>query len=117
MTSELLLNLNTINELKDMLEENFTELFTVFKDNSREHIEQLKIAHAENNIDDVFKYTHILKGSCGSLGLTGIYDFMNDLETCLREDKNADVTSSMLELESLYSATLNALVDNGFLAT
>lgn len=116
MTSELLLDLKTINELKEMLEENFAELFIVFKDNSREHIDQLKTAHAENNIDDVFKYTHVLKGACGSLGLTGIYDFMVNLETCLRQDKNADVTSSMLELESLYSATLSALVDNGFLA-
>ena len=115
MTSESTLNLKTINELKEMLDDSFAELFILFKKNSRDYIDQLKKAHKENNVEDILKYAHTLKGSCGSLGLTAMYDFMTKLEESLREDNNSDVIASILEVESLYLRTMSDLVANGYL--
>ena len=115
MTSEVILDLNTINELKEMLEDSFAELFILFKENSRGYIDQLKKAHEENNVEDILKYAHVLKGSCGSLGLKAMYELLIKLETSLREDSNADISASVLELESLYLRTMSDLVANGYL--
>jgi HPt (histidine-containing phosphotransfer) domain-containing protein len=114
MNSELLLDLKVINELTEILEDEFFELFILFKENSRLNIEQLKMAHKENSIDELRKYTHILKGSSGNLGLTGIYNLMIDIETRLK-DNNEDVSSLIAELEPMYDATLKALIANNIL--
>ena len=114
MNSELLLDLKVINELTEILEDEFFELFILFKENSKLNIEQLKMAHEENSIDELRKYTHILKGSSGNLGLTGIYELMIDIEIRL-EDNNADVSSLIAELEPKYDATLKALIANNIL--
>ena len=116
MTSELL-DLNAINELKEMLEDDFLELFVVFKDNSRKNIDNLKTACEQYNIEDMFKYAHILKGSCGNLGLTCIFNLMSDLEEKLKKDDKANVNALMLELETIYVATISELVKNNFLET
>ncbi|MDH5370530.1 MAG: Hpt domain-containing protein [Gammaproteobacteria bacterium] len=114
MNLESILNLNTINELSEILEDEFPELLILFKESSKSNIEQLKIAHAKNSIDDLHKYAHLLKGSSGNLGLTGIYNLMGDIETRL-EDKNADVSSLIAELDPIYDATLKALLANNIL--
>ena len=115
MTSTLLLDLNKINELKEMLEDDFNELLILFKENSREHIDDLKVAHEENNVEDILKYAHSLKGASGSLGLQALFDLITDLEHLLRKDATANVNSKISDIELTYSKTLTELVDSGFL--
>lgn len=116
MASELLLDLKTINELKDMLEENFAELFVVFKENSRVNMEKLKMAYDKNDAEDMLSYAHILKGSCGSLGLMKLYDLMVNLEIAIKNNEAAEINSYMAELEPLYTSTLSALIEHKLLA-
>lgn len=115
MSTENLIDLNTINALKEMLEDSFDELFVVFKENSIINVENLKKAYEAENIQDMLSYAHVLKGSCGSLGLTALYKFMENLEVTLRTNENADVSSIMTELESIYSGTIAELIENGFI--
>lgn len=116
MASELFLDLKTINELQEILEENFEELFVVFKENSRINIDKLSAAYDKNNAEDMLSYAHILKGSCGSLGLARLYDLMMNLEIAIEKNESAEINSLMDELELLYASTLNALIEHKLLA-
>lgn len=115
MSTEKIIDLDAINSLKEMLEDNFDGLFVVFQENSKTNVENLQTAYDADNKQDILSFAHILKGSCGSLGLTAMYNLMVSIETSLREDENADISAMISELGSVYQNTLASLIDNGII--
>lgn len=115
MTSASLLNLDKINELKEILEDELFDLFIEFKSGTKIIIDDFKIEYEKNNTEALIKLAHLLKGSSGNLGLSRIYQLMMKLESNLREENDCDISALMTEVESAYHETLKELIANGYL--
>lgn len=110
-----LLDMNTINGLKEILEDEFYELYILFKTNGRSNIDKLIHASKENDLATIKQLTHSMKGSFGNLGLSALFENLINIENCLHEDSNTDLNSLISNVESLYHDTVQALIENGIL--
>ena len=110
MDSENILNLKTIDDLKDILEDELNDLFIEFQSNTKQMIEKLRIEEKNNNIESIINIAHAVKGSSGNLGLNRIYEQTQELEKSLRSGTEIDVALSINLIEKAYEETISALI-------
>ncbi|MDH5396449.1 MAG: Hpt domain-containing protein [Gammaproteobacteria bacterium] len=110
-----LLDMQTINGLKEILDDEFVELYVLFKSNSKLNIDKLISAGKENDQVTIKQVAHTMKGSFGNLGLSALFENMVNIENCLSNDEDADLDSLILNVEPLYHDTVQALIENGIL--
>lgn len=110
-----ILNLSTINELKEILEDDIISIYAEFQTSTKEMIQDLKHAHNAGDSESVLHLSHTIKGSCANIGLQKIYEIAQQIEHGLRENTNPDVARLIQETESAYTDTISALIAEGLL--
>lgn len=79
------INLEILNELKDIMEDDFDELISLFISDGQAQIDKLKNAIASSKTIDVRQIAHTLKGSSANIGMFDLSESCQALE-----DKAAD---------------------------
>ena len=74
------IDLDTLNELKEIMEDDFDELISIFISDGEAQIEQLRLAINALNTSDVRRIAHTLKGSSANLGVTDLSESCRVLE-------------------------------------
>ena len=69
----------------------------------------LKIALAENRIQDAFRAAHTLKGVCVNLGFDKLYEFSSELTELLRAGITDGADVLFARIEESYGMTVNAI--------
>ncbi|MDH5424569.1 MAG: Hpt domain-containing protein [Gammaproteobacteria bacterium] len=110
-----ILNLSTINELKEILEDDIFAIYDEFQTSTKKMLQDLKKAHEAGDSNAVLHLSHTIKGSCSNIGLQRIFEITRQIENGLRENTNPDIARLIQETESAYTATLAALKAEGLL--
>ncbi|MDH5392895.1 MAG: Hpt domain-containing protein [Gammaproteobacteria bacterium] len=113
-TSDLL-KLSTINELKEVLDDDIFEIYSEFRSDNQNIITQFNTAAASGNEEAVLQLAHTLKGTAGNIGLHKICNIADQLEKGIRNNSSPDISSLINQLESSYNQTLEKLIEIGLL--
>jgi HPt (histidine-containing phosphotransfer) domain-containing protein len=113
--NEQILNLNTINELKEILDDDIVDIYLEFQSCTLEMIKELKESQIKGDTDAITHISHTIKGSSGNLGLQGIFLLSQELEVGLRENKGIDTSALITKIEDTYFNTISELVKAGLL--
>jgi len=100
-TTLAMLRRSTINK-----PEFLSELFQSFIDDSRELIDELEKNIEENEFEKYYTAVHTLKGLCGTIGCTRMFEVLKTMDS-LNKEKNFQKSGAFLiELENTYTETL-----------
>ncbi|MFT5451740.1 MAG: HPt (histidine-containing phosphotransfer) domain-containing protein [Enterobacterales bacterium] len=95
-----------IEELKELMEDDFPLLLNTFLDDSNKRLVDLKFALAENNANEVRELAHGFKGSSANLGAEKLAEISSDLETMGRTEQLSGAESRFEELNNEYKIIL-----------
>ena len=70
---------------------------------------QLVTAYKAENMEEMLRLAHTLKGSCGTIGATRISEFARKLEETLKQDLQADITQEYTQLQKELASFTQAL--------
>lgn len=90
------LDMAAIGELKDIMEDGFSELVDAFIVDSEEKLEQLKLAVSESDAGRIGELGHSLKGASSNICAAPLADIYKDIEAAGREG-SLDGVDGMLE--------------------
>lgn len=94
--SDSLLNLDTLNELKEIMGDEFNLLVSIFVADGKEQIEKLKLAIDSQNTEEIRQIAHTLKGSSSNLGMHQLAETCKTLES-RAADTNLDNAEVLLQ--------------------
>ena len=109
-----LLDAEIIAELREIMEEGFSDLITMFLSDLPLQLDRLHIAIAQDNAEDIYQIAYRLKSSCGSLGALRLAEPIRRLEQAGRQQTlggAADLLQSIQTIAGETSASLQALLD------
>ena|SRR5258708_18397366 len=89
---------NQIVELKDLLDEDFKNFIAVYFNDFEAKSEEMSIAIENNNLDNVNKLAHALKGNSLSVGALGLANICKQLEIVT---KSGDYKATVREYQGL----------------
>lgn len=101
--SENSLDLSTLNELREMLEDGLDELLAEYLDDVPRQLAKLRDAVAVNDLTAVAAIAHTLKGSSGNLGISRLYQICSALEQEANSGEVADASAMLRVIESEYT--------------
>lgn len=105
-----LLDLTTINELKDIVEEGIFEIYHEYDITVSDTLS--KISDNINNTDKLAQLSHTIKGSSGSIGLERMRAISETIEHGLRDNEDIDIDTLVSQLTITFSETIKALKDS-----
>ncbi|WP_198264846.1 Hpt domain-containing protein [sulfur-oxidizing endosymbiont of Gigantopelta aegis] len=105
-------DLNTLNELKELMEDDFDELITVFIADGQTQIDKLKTAIDTFNIEETRRIAHTLKGSSANLGVNVLSESCRVLEHKASEGSLEDAINDLEKIISDYDVAKKVLKDN-----
>lgn len=85
------LDASAIKTLKDLMKDRFNFLIETFFSNTEKQLQNLQIAIDDNNTEEITSLTHALKGSCGSVGASGMHNMCRIYEERSRNSDLGDV--------------------------
>ena len=100
------INKEMIEELKDLMEDDFPLLINTFLEDSSKRLVALKHAIAEDNANEVREIAHGFKGSSANLGAEKLAAISSDLETMGRTDELSEAEGSFTEMNNEYKIIL-----------
>ncbi|MCU7940467.1 MAG: Hpt domain-containing protein [gamma proteobacterium symbiont of Bathyaustriella thionipta] len=106
------IDMNTLNELKEIMEDDFDELIAIFISDGQAQIEDLKKAIDASNSDDVRRIAHTLKGSSANLGVIDLSESCKILEYKAAEGVLEDANELLENIVSNFIETKNTLEEN-----
>jgi HPt (histidine-containing phosphotransfer) domain-containing protein len=62
-----------------------TELIDLFLDDTAVQLESLRVAVSKNDVPEVHRLAHLVKGSSGNIGATGLAELCHEIEKLDRE--------------------------------
>ena len=96
------INKEMIEELKELMEEDFPLLINTFLEDSEKRLVDLNLALAEGNANEVRELAHGFKGSSANLGAEKLAEISSVLETMGRTDELSGSESQFKELDNEY---------------
>ena len=78
-------------------------LLEVFLEGAKESLALLRSAIDENNLEEIYKSAHAIKGSAGNLTLNEIADLAKEIETSAKEEKEIDYAGKFEALKKSIS--------------
>ena len=100
------INKEMIEELKDLMEDDFPLLINTFLDDSNKRLVDLKLAIVEANANEVRELAHGFKGSSANLGAEKLAEISSELESMGRNDGLSEAESRFKELNNEYKIIL-----------
>ncbi len=74
------INLTVLNELKEIMGDDFSELVNVFIADGKNQLDILNTAIALSNAQDIRRIAHTIKGSSANLGINKLSQMCKELE-------------------------------------
>ncbi len=103
------LDLDTLNELKVILEEGLNELLEEYLNDSPRQLAGLRQAVEAHDTLAIRSHAHTLKGSSGNLGIRHLYQLCANLEKQARKGDVADPEAAYTAIEAEYERARLAL--------
>lgn len=85
----------------------YEQLLLTYKNES--HIEKLEKAIADNDAKEAFSVAHAMKGECGNMGFSRLYDALNKLVEKLRVEDMSDIEPIMNEIKEAHNLIIEAI--------
>ncbi len=103
------LDMNTLNDLRDMLDEGLDELLQEYLSDSPNQLQKLRAAVDGNDIAAIATVAHTLKGSSGNLGVSQLYQLCASLEKQARSGDLPDPAAAFAAIEGEFDRAKQAL--------
>ncbi|MCH8551279.1 MAG: Hpt domain-containing protein [Natronospirillum sp.] len=100
--SDSSLDLETLAELRLVMEDEFDTLMTTFLEDSQRRIEAIR--EAQTDLDDLRRAAHAFKGSSSNVGARGLANCCQALESLCREANDQRHVPGSEEVEALILA-------------
>jgi HPt (histidine-containing phosphotransfer) domain-containing protein len=100
-----LLDDEIIAELREVMEDEFTDLIRSFLNELPVQMENLQTAIVEGAAPDLYRIAHKFKSSCGSLGAVQLAELIRRLEQAGRENALDGTAALLMETRSVAQAT------------
>lgn len=98
------IDLNKIAEELDFDLEDVEMLMDLFLETANEKLKKMEIAIENNNLDDIYRLAHSIKGSAGTINLNNIYELSAFIENNARNSIQIDYKSKFIELKNLIES-------------
>lgn len=95
-TAEEIINDEQFEEMRDLLEEDFSDLVQTFITDSKQRISLLRIAQETDDNANGFEAAHALKGASANLGATQLLTLSGQLQEACRE-RNISQQAQVIE--------------------
>lgn len=93
------IDMDILDELREIMEEDFSELLGLFLNSAPEQIGSLAEYAAQNDAEKISKIAHSLKSSAANLGALVLSVHCKDLETAARSGEITDCLKKIKGLE------------------
>ena len=104
-----LLDTEIIAELRDVMEEAFTDLTHMFLTDLPLQLDRLQIAVAENDAKEINQIAHKLKSSCGNFGALRLAELIRRLEQAGRQKTLDDAVDLLQRIQVIAEETCSRL--------
>ncbi|MCW8931524.1 MAG: Hpt domain-containing protein [Gammaproteobacteria bacterium] len=108
----MLIDLDTLNELKEIMEDDFDELISVFISDSQTQIKSLQEAINSSNSEDIRRIAHTLKGSSANLGINDLSESCRVLEHKAADNSLEDANELFEKIKTNCETAISALEEN-----
>ncbi len=109
MSADAPLNAETVNELREILEEGLDELFEEYLADTPKQLEQMRGAAEGGDAAALTSIAHTLKGSSGNLGVAVVYELCRQLEERARAADTGDAAERVAAIESAFAEARTAI--------
>lgn len=96
------INTQMIDELKELMEDDFSVLLETYITDSDERIDALQSAIIDNESEQVRELAHAFKGSSANLGASQLSELCYSLENMGRDAKLDEAPAAMDEVKAEY---------------
>lgn len=103
------IDLTTLNELKEIMADDFSELITIFISDSQIQLDDLTTAITASNAQDIRRIAHTLKGSSANLGIEHLSAMCKELEHNAAQSKLNDADDLLKLITNEYNDVKNML--------
>lgn len=107
--SAKLLDMDTLNDLRTMLDDGLDELLQEYLKDSRRLLQELEEVAGLGDQERLSSLAHALKGSSGNLGVSQVYRLSEALEQDARAGRLDDAPARVSELQQVYQRSCEAL--------
>jgi HPt (histidine-containing phosphotransfer) domain-containing protein len=97
------IDLTTLNELKEIMADDFAELITVFISDSQIQLDDLTTAIAVLDAQDIKRIAHTLKGSSANLGIENLSGMCKKLELNAAQNNLSDANDLLKMISNEYN--------------
>lgn len=104
-----ILNLETLHELREMLDDGLDEVLTEYVGDASQQLRQLHVAVEVGDVEAIGDISHSLKGSSGNLGIQGLYELCARLEQEAKSGTVGDAPASLALIEQEFDRAKNAI--------
>ena len=111
MSSEII-DLDVLNELKEIMEDDFDELIEIFIVDGQKQLDDLASALDASTVLDIRRIAHTLKGSSANLGANALSEECKVLEHNAAEDNLNGANEQYEKIKSAYEAVKASLAEN-----
>jgi len=95
MNEAISICMDTVNSMKEILDDELEDIFIEFKEEIPLYIDQLTTYLDQNNIQELMELSHSVKSSSGNLGFLKLSEICRIIEESLRKDHSANVESEV----------------------
>ena len=106
------IDLDTLNELKEIMGDDFDELISTFISDGKIQIDNLKHAIDSSSAFEVRRIAHTLKGSCANLGAHTMSEICNILELNATDNMPGEANELFEKIKTEYEQVKKALEEN-----
>ena len=103
------LDLGTLNELKEILEEGLDELLDEYLADAPSQLSKLTDAAEAGDVQAIADVAHSLKGSSGNLGISTVYTLCQQLEQEAKGGNVANVDDSLKAIAEAFEQAKSEL--------
>ena len=100
-----ILDHDTVNELKELMEDEFGSLIQIFLDDMPLKIAEIDTAVDQNDPGTLYRSAHSLKSGSGNIGALQLSELARRLETLGRASTMTEVPTLLQQLHTTASAT------------
>lgn len=108
----MLIDLSTLNDLKEIMQDDFDQLISTFISDGQTQIENLRLAVNCSDTKNIQRIAHALKGSSANLGIHALSESCQDLEHNAAENSSAQASELLDKIISHFEAVKKTLEEN-----
>lgn len=111
MTTGQHLDMNTLSELKEIMEKDYVLLLTTFLHDSVAKLDSIKVAADQGSASELRESAHSFKGSSSNMGAVRLADLSKEIEDRAKQNRLAGVESLVVKIQDEYKIVRQLLQD------